>query len=553
MRRQILNPNKIYHNGKVITVDRNQSIQEAFSVADGKFLSVGSTRDILATAGPDTELIDLQQKSVVPGLIDGHCHLLSASTSEFNGEIPTPRDLAELTDWISVQISQKQPGEWIVIDRIFPTRIKELRLLTLSELDAIAPDNPVFLNASFSGVVNSEALRISNLYRNTSHPGVMTDKSSDRPTGVLHRSAFNLLVGLPQHTATEDELYQAAREMFHRYNSVGITSATDVVPDQQTIDFYRKLLKAGDLSLRMCLDYRPKQPMNKTDTTRLAGLVDLKTGDGNEWLRMGPFKVMLDGGMLSGTACMRKPWGARAAEIFGTDNPDDCGIINYTQDQLTEVVHTAHDLGWSFTAHTTGDGAVELLLNAYAELHRESPITEMRFSLLHANFLPPDQIRRCRKMGILIDIQPIWFYKDADAMLDILGSDRMRAFHTYNSILQSGLLMCAGSDHMVKLDPKDSINPFDPFFGMYAMITHKTEQETSIMPEEAISRIDALRAYTINNAFKSEEETIKGSIEKGKLADFAILDADFLQCPPEQFLDMPVAETVSGGNTVYVS
>ena len=547
-----MTPNKIYHNGKIITSNKSHPVQEAFSIADGKFLSVGSNDDILATAGTNTETIDLKQKSVIPGLIDGHCHLLSASTSEFNGEIPTPQNLTELTNWILKQVSSKQPGEWIVISIIFPTRIKELRLLTLAELDTIAPDNPVFLNAGYSGIVNSEALRISNIYNNIS-PGVIRNKTSGQPTGVLHRSAFDLLTGVPRQTTTENEEYQAAREMFHRYNSVGITSVTDVISEQKTINLYQKLLKSGDLSLRIFMDYNPTQPANKADATRLTKLVNMKTNDGNEWLRMGPFKVLLDGGILSGTASMRKPWGARAAEIFGTGNPDNRGIINYTQNQLTDIVKTVHDLGWSFTAHATGDGAVERLLNAYSKIHRESSITKLRFSVIHANFLPPDQIQRCKEMGILLDIQPIWFYKDADAMIDILENHHIHTFHTYNRILKSGLVMCSGSDHMVKIDAKDSINPFDPFLGMYAMITHKTEHGTSITPEESISRIDALHTYTINNAFKSREESIKGSIEQGKLADFVILDTDFLQCPPEQFLDMPVIETVLGGNTVYTA
>ncbi len=541
-----MTPDHIYYNGKILTVDKNCSIQQAFAVSGDRFLFAGSDEDILGLAGSGTERVNLQNRTVVPGLADGHCHPSRASLTELEEEIPVPRSVQELLGWVREQVLQKPAGEWIVVPRIFGTRLKEFRLPSKSELDAVATCHPVFLNSSFGGVVNSAGLKRSGINRDTRDAGVLKDDKNGEPTGIFRKSAFGLLKGLPVSQYTDEHRRQALRNMLFRYNQVGITSVTDTAWSWENLRIYQDLIDRGELTVRVFMNYLLESAKTRQDVGNRLRASSWRTGEGNEWLRMGPVKVFLDGGILTGTAYLRQPWGKRAAEIFGIDDPEYRGIVNFNRDQLTEIVQEAHDLGWSFTAHVTGGGGVDILLDAYAAVKRHHPVKDNRFSIIHGNFLAPEVLRRLQDMGVVLDMQPAWFFKDADAMREILGEERISFFHPYRSILEAGVVMCSGSDHMAKLDARSAINPYDPFIGIYTLVTHRTSLGTCIFPEQAISRMDALKTYTINNAIKTGEKNIKGSIEPGKLADFVILEKDFLSCDPQDFLNMEVNTTVVG-------
>jgi len=538
----MINADKLYYNGKIITVNNKSSIEQAFSVNGDRFTAVGCNRDILKLSGPKTEKIDLKNKTVIPGLNEGHCHVQDASLSEIDEEIPNPRNLGELIEWIHTQTEEKPEGSWIVIPKFFFSRIDELRLPTLEELDFASPNHPVFLNGSYGGVVNTYALRKS---------GIDPKKYQDLPPGVLAASDFVLLENLPKPEYSYERRLKALKEMILRYNKVGITSLTETANKPSDWQIAQDLHNRNELTARILYNYNPGNPKTHADTAGFLKASPLVTYEGNEWIRMGHFKILLDGGILTGTARLRKPWGEKAMAVFGIKEPSYCGIINYKQGELNAAVETAYEYGWSFTAHVTGDGGMDMLLNAYEELNKKHKISSCRFSLIHGNFFYPDILERCRRLNILIDAQPAWFYKDSDAMNTILGEERIRYFHPYKTIINSGLMFCAGSDHMIKFDSKASINPYNPFLGMYTMITHKTERGNCYYPEESISRIEALKAYTVNNAFKSREENIKGSIEPGKLADFVILNKDILSCTPEELRDMTVESTIMGGRVVY--
>jgi predicted amidohydrolase YtcJ len=248
---------------------------------------------------------------------------------------------------------------------------------------------------------------------------------------------------------------------------------------------------------------------------------------------------------------MKEPWGKKAVSIFGITEKDYHGNCNYTEDQLAEVVLAATEKGFNFICHATGDGAVDLVLKAYERVDENIPIKDKRFQLLHGNFFSTEILDKCAKLGILLDLQPAWFYKDLEALPALIGEKRMERFHPYRDMADRGLLICSGTDHMAKFDPYDSINPYNPFFGLYALTTHKSEKGTLFQPEQALTRMEALKTYTINNAFKSGEERIKGSIEKGKLADFVILEKNILSCGEEELLKMKVLATYAGGKRVY--
>ncbi len=545
----------IITNGKILTVDANFTIAEAMAIKDDKILAVGTNGEIKKLAGRDSKIIDARGKTIIPGIIDAHQHPEMASLSEIEDLIPDVHSIGELLDWIRSETATKQEGEWIIFPKMFFTRLTELRQPSLSELDRVAPLHPVFLNGSFGGMINSAAMQVSGIDENTNHPGVLKDQGTGKPSGFIRSSAFALLKLPPPRSLSSQEREEALLSMLGRYNRYGFTSLCSGAGDFELFCSYRELGREGKLTMRICqniilrLDSKTNAGM-LVDTLNSFSFV---TGDGDEWARIGALKVILDGGILTGTAYLREPWGDKAGSIFGIKDTTYRGVVNFTHEELLPIVSAANKNNWKFTAHCTGGGAVDLLLDVYEEVDAEKSIKDRRFSIIHGNFFTGDAIRRMSKLGVYADIQAAWFYKDADAMTKILGEERMKTFHPYRSLLDAGVVLNGGSDHMVKWDANASINPYNPFLAMWSAVTRTTERNSIIMPSEAITREEALRMYTISNAYASFEESIKGSIEPGKLADVVILSKDFLGCPVDQMKDIEAELTMVGGKIVYSS
>lgn len=548
-------PDMILMNGKIITVDPDFTIAEAVAIRNDKIVAVGSNAEVMKSAGGKTRIIDLKGKAVIPGIIDSHTHPESASVSELEGEIPDLHTVTELLDWIKRQAELKGKNEWITHPKLFFTRLNELRQPALVELDKVAPDNPVFLNGSFGGMINSAAMHISDITNETVHAGLIRDKLTGRLTGFIRASAFPLLKLPQEKVLTTDEKLDALESMLRRYNRLGITSVTSGAGDFKSYDIYKNLHRKNRLTVRVyqniLLD--PDRLHSLTmllDSLRTCGYV---TGFGDEWIKTGALKIVLDGGILTGTAYLEEPWGNKACDIFGIEDTNYRGVINYTREEVKKIVKTAAELDWKFTAHITGGGGVKLLLDVIDEVNREVSVKDRRFSIIHGNFFSPDAIRKMSELGVYADLQPAWFYRDADAMLFILGEGRIKDFHPYRSLVDAGVLINGGSDHMVKWDASTSVNPYNPFLAMWTMISRTTQKGNVIHPEEAITREDALRIYTINNAYASFDETLKGSIESGKLADIAVLSDDILTCPVGRIRDIESDMTLVGGKIVYAS
>src|SRR2546423_2861719 len=351
------------------------------------------------------------------------------------------------------------------------------------------------------------------------------------------------------------EKEQALLNMLMKYNQVGITSVCSGAGDFESYSMYRDLAMRKKLTTRIFQNILVNTSPGFTtkmlvDTLRTSRYV---TGDGDEMVRIGALKITLDGGILTGTAYLREPWGSRAQKIFGIDDTSYRGIINYSREDLLSIVTVANQLNWKFTAHCTGGGGVDLLLDVYSEVNKLKPIKPRRFSIIHGNFFTKEAIRRMAELGVYADMQPAWFYKDADAMKYILGKKRIQTFHPYRSLFETGVMVNGGSDHMVKWDANTSINPYNPFLAMWTTITRTTERGSVIVLSEAISRKEALEMYTINNAYASFEESLKGSIETGKLADLAVLSRDYLSCPVDEIKDIKSELTIMGGRIVYDS
>ena len=546
-------PDMILFNGKIITVDQKSTIAQAVAVKDDKIIAVGTNDEIKKLAGKETKMIDVQGKAVVPGLNDAHLHPEMAMVSELSDKIPDLHTLAELFAWIKSETEIKKQGEWIIMPKMFFTRLRELKSPSLAQLDSLAPNNPIFLNGSYGGMINTAAMKVSGITKNTDNPGFLKDKKSGELTGTIRASVFKQIKLPKEPELSWQQKLDTLKAMLSHYNEMGITSICSGDNDENNFKMYQDLHKAGKLTVRVFQNIVLPKATTKNFNHLVDSIKSLKyvTGQGNEWTRIGAMKLLLDGGILTGTAYMREPWGSKAQAIFGITDTTYRGVINYTRDQVLAIAKYAAENKWKFTAHSTGGGGVDLLLDVYDEVNKIKPIKEMRWSIIHGNFFTKDAIEKMKRLGVCADAQPAWFYKDADAMKYILGDERIKTFQNYRSVIDGGVMVNGGSDHMVGWDSKTSINPYNPFIAIYTVVTRKTERGTVVLPEESITREEALKMYTINNAFASSEEKIKGSIEAGKLADMVVLSADIYDCPAEQIKDIVAEMTIVGGKIVY--
>lgn len=541
----------IYYNGKILTVDAGFTIAEAVAVSGDKFSAVGSNEAVLSIALKDTQLVNLKGRTVIPGLNDSHLHPTMASLSELNGEIPDIHSKDELLFWIKREADIKVNGEWIVHPKLFITRTRGMRYPSIDELDEAAPGNPVFLNGTYSGMVNTFALKISGLLKENLNPGILTDPVSLKPTGIIRPDIFPLLAYKNDDEIDEETYLSALETMLGRYNAVGITSVTDGWVKPADKNRYLQLERENRLTARVNLCLTPDFLNQENDAGKVISGIEDASFQGDEFLRISAVKVFLDGGILTGTAGIKKPWGEKCQQIFGFDGTDYYGHLNYTQEKVSEIAVAAVKSGWKFTAHCIGDRALEILLTAFEEADSIKKIRDLRWSVIHGNFFDSETIARASKSGVIIECQIAWFYKDASYIEYILGEEYLDMFLPLRSMLDAGVKLAGGSDHMAKFNPVTSINPYHTFLSIQTMVTREVEDGRVINKNEAISREHALRLYTINGAYSTGEENIKGSIEPGKLADMVILDTDYLVCDEKNIKDIKALATIVGGKVVY--
>jgi len=550
----------IVHRAKVVTVDAKFTVAEALAVKDGRIVAVGTNDDVLKLKGPNTKLVDAGGRTILPGLYDSHTHPTGAATSELGDSLPLLRTIPEVQAHIRKRAAELKPGSWIVLRYAFPTRLDEARFPTKAELDEAAPNHPVLYHAGPAGIVNSAALKVSNVTKDTPSPKagmVVKDPKTGEPTGML-RNAYGVLKGVPGGGGdlTPEKRREAVKKLFRLYNERGLTSVADRNAGRGDLDLYIGLQKANELTVRVNVARGFGSGGTRDDITRRFEEMPGKdgrggpTGAGDEWVRIGPIKMFLDGGMLNGSAYMREPW--PKGPTYAVTEDDYRGLLFIQPEQLKLVVEEAVKHKWQVTAHTAGEGAMDVLLDAYEFVDRISPIKDFRHCITHANFPSRNNLERCRKLGVCADIQPAWLWKDGHTLKNVLGEKRIRWFQPYKSWMEYTVIG-GGSDHMLRFDPLDSTNPWDPWLGIWVAITRKLERGGTLEPDEALTREQALRLYTINNAYLHKEEKEKGSLEAGKLADFIVLDRDYLTCPTDEIRTMTVRQTWLHGRLVHDS
>lgn len=546
----------ILHHGRIVTVDADFSIAEALAVKDGRVLKAGSNDEVLQMRGPKTASIDLAGRMVLPGLIDSHVHPGAACMTEFDHPVPEMESMADVLAYVRSRAEVLAEGEWIVVRQVFITRLREQRYPTKAELDEAAPRNPVVFATGPDASVNSLALRESGIDKDFQVTGagvVEKDPSTGEPTGILRSAGGYLKIKEPPSKATAKQHAERLLELLADYASVGLTGIIDRDASSGEVDLYRQLHGEGKLPLRVRISHSVDTSGRVEaiqDEIRRIAKDPLCQGD--ERLRIIGIKTYLDGGMLTGSAYMREPWGV--SKIYAIDDPRYRGLLYIPHETLVPIVRTAVESGLQYTAHSVGDGAVHALLDAYEEVNRTTPIAGTRPCLTHSNFMSREAVEQAARLGVLIDIQPAWLYLDTRTLVAQFGYDRLRYFQPLASIFAAGGVAGGGSDHMQKIGSFRSLNPYNPFLGMQTTITRRAKwYDGQLHPEEALTREQALRFYTINNAKIMFMDDQVGSLEPGKLADFILIDRDLLACPDEEIKETKVLATYVGGKAVYES
>jgi predicted amidohydrolase YtcJ len=545
----------IVHNAHVVTVDAKFSTAQAVAARDGKIVAVGTNADVLKLRGPKTKVIDAKGKTVLPGLYDSHVHPVGVVSTELGDPPPVINSLKAAFAFIKKRAAALPDGEWIVLRYAFPTRLDEGRFPTKAELDAVAPRHPVLFHAGPAGMVNSKALKVSKITKETKSSStgmIVKDPKTCEPTGMI-RNAYGKLRGVPSAGAkvTAKALREGVKKQFRLYNERGLTSISDRNASKSNLDLYRSLAKEGELTLRVNVARSFSASGTAEEIDKRLQQLEKEggpTGKGDDWVRIGPLKMFLDGGMLNGTAYMRQPW--PPGPTYQITEKDYRGLLFIKPEQLKEAVVVAVKRGWQTTAHCAGEGAMDVLLDAYEHANRAKKVRPLRPCITHANFPSKRNLERCKELGVVADVQPAWLFKDGKTLAHVLPKERIRWFQPYRSWLEY-TVVGGGSDHMLRYDALDSTNPWCPWLGMWIALTRKTERAGVLVEEEKLSREQALRMYTIHNAFICHEEKLKGSLEVGKFADLIVIDRDILKCPVDDVRTTKVLFTIVGGKVVY--
>jgi len=553
---QAAGPDLILHNAQIVTVDRAFSIQQAMAVEGNRIVAVGRDEDVLGLKTEGTELLDLGGKLVMPGLIDSHVHACDAAMTEFDHPIGDMESVQDVLDYFKARAEVLGDGQWIVLQQVFITRLREQRYPTRAELDEVAPNNPCVFRTGPDASLNTLALKLSGIDRDfrvtDGGPGhIEKDPQTGEPTGMLRSCTRYIKSSEPGRKPTEQDRYERVLTLLKDYSSVGITGICEGDISQSDLDLYGRMLEKGELPVRVAGQYHVDTigPMEQIEESiRKVGQHPLRRG--GPMLRVIGVKVYLDGGMLTGSAYMSRPWGV--SKVYAIDDPNYRGVLFIPKDRLLAMVRTATECDLQFAAHTVGDGAVETLVDVYDELSRTMPIRERRHCITHSNFMSPETVKKVVDLQVIPLVQPAWLYLDTRTLVGHFGYERLRWFQPLKSILDAGGVVAGGSDHMQKVGSLRAINPYDPFLGMWTTLTRRARwYEGQLHAEEALSREQAIRLYTINCAKAMFLDKEVGSLEKGKLADFIVLDTDLLTCPVDAIRDAKVLRTYGDGRLVF--
>ena len=529
-------PDTILHNANVITVDADFSSADAVAIADGRFVAVGSNDVVRALAGPDTRMIDLQGRTVVPGLADGHLHNGGGGPGV---DLSRARSLADVKAAIAARAAETEVGEIIVTNSDWhEAQLAEHELPLRRDLDEAAPDHPVVVvRGGHEYILNSAALRKWEIDESTPIPegGRITRYPGGTLNGELVDAAKRYVTLPPAPERSLDERIAALRADYDKLHAAGLTSVRHPGTSIEQYRLLQEMQARGVLTLRVNLLLRPAQGADAAAVGDALDRWGVDPDEGDEWLRIGGIKLGVDGGFEGGW--MRDPY----AEPFD-QNGTYYGLQTMPTALFTDIVKLLNQRGWRVAAHAVGDAAIDQVLDGFEAAHAERPITGRRWSLEHGFIPRDDHFPRLRNLEMVISAQN-HLYLAGPSLVKYWGPKRAAWTTPVRAYLDERLPVAAGTD--------SAVVPYPPLWTIYHFVTRDTINGGVFGEDQRITREEALRASTIGNAYLTFEEEIKGSIEPGKLADLVVLSDDIMTCPPERIEQMTVLMTMVGGTVVY--
>ena len=526
-------PELILFNGNIFTVNPAEPRAQGVAISGGRFLAVGSDGDVMNLAGPGVRKLDLGGKTVLPGFIDAHSHPAQAGLLHLRMVDCDLRSISAIQAALRERAAKTPPGDWVLGFKYDDTKTEEGRPVTVADLDAAVPDHPVHIQHRGGHTVyaNSLGFQAAGINEKTPDPPggkIDHDPTTGKLTGRVAESAQAFFEKAIPHNFTRDDHREGVKLISKMLARTGITSATEAQGTPNDLRAYQDARDSGELLYRAyCfINYR------FIDSMIEAGV---RTGLGDEWVRVGAMKLVCDGSISERTARLSVPYEGR---------PNDYGILVMTEDELYTHGRRAHLAGWQIGTHANGDVAIDTTLRVYERLQRESPRRDPRFRLEHCTVINDGLIARMKALGAIPTPFSTYVYYHGEKMR-YYGADRLNHMFALRSFLDAGIRATQASDY----PPGE----FIPMMALQSEVTRTDTKGNVWGPKQRITVEEAIRVGTINGAFASYEETSKGSIEAGKLADLVVLGRDPFKEDPSTLVTIAVERTMAGGRWTFES
>ena len=523
-------PDYVVINARVFTSDPENPSAEAFAVKGDRFLAVGSSADIRALAGSSTEIVDAEGMFVTPGFIDAHSHPSGAGVNELvqvNADLRSASDIAAA---LQERAGSTPAGQWIQAFKYDDTKLSEGRPLNRDDIDALVPDHPVVVRhrGGHTSVYNSMALGLAGVTSETQDPpgGRFYRDENGRLTGLVAGGARAVFSELIPSDSTREQRRDGVMLISELMTQAGLTSVHQTGGYRDDMIAYQDAREAGGMRFRMYLFPRGRL----FDDLVNAGV---RTGMGDEVFRIGAVKFTADGSASERTMRMSEPYEGR---------PDDYGLLYMTEEEIFQSVENAHRNDFQVAIHANGDVTIKMVLDAYERAQTLWPRADTRHRIEHCSLVNPELLSRIRDLGVIPAPFYTYVHYHGNKWVDY-GEERMRWMFAHKSFLDFGIPVAPASDY--------TPGPYEPLMAIQSMVTRKDFDGRVWGPNQRISIEDALKICTINGAYASFEEGIKGSITTGKLADFVILADAPQDVDPDQIKHIEIVRTVVGGKTMY--
>jgi len=522
-------------NGKVITVDPQDSIVEAVAISEGKIIRVGTDSEVQVLIDQDTEVVDLKGKTVTPGLIDSHCHIGGGYPEKYYldlrpGKVDSIDDIVRL---VAKKVEETPKGEWVLGFGWFPAYWSDSRLPSRFDLDPVSPDNPVFLTdmSGWYGWVNSYALKLSGVDENTPNPlgGIIDrDKTSNMPTGLLVNHSAMWLVKKPP--PSKEQMEEGIVYASNLFLAEGVTDIQDNwVKGKDLLGAYQALNDRGEPPTPTDIYYHINSEAEAE--TALTALPSVKQGFGGTVSLKG-WKLQVDGG-------------AATAFTYEPHNGYAYSVPSLNPDTLKKIVSMLHKSGLQICVHVIGDRALDATLDAIEAALNENPRPDHRHRLEHVVVSPSKAaLERIKKLGVVISTQPLFMYFSGDTWYRLFGEDRLQMSLPVKTASDMGIPVALGSDYPCSPDTR-------PQLTLWSAVMRQTMTGRVIGPQERVDIRQALRLHTMGSAYAAHEENLRGSIEVGKRGDLVVWSEDMYTIPTDKIRDLKVELAIVAGKIVY--